>query len=124
MPLSPAFPSAFHGEHTPSKSRVFALVDQPGQVPTLAAVLTVTDAALAEEARRVLELVRIAAPGDAVLEEIGAIAQGAPHGAPDSARPRDQAAVRAGLACARQSSAHHRGAAWQPGRRRAGPHTG
>lgn len=65
-----AYPRAFHCEHTPSKSRIHALVHHTGGPATLTAVLTLNDPELAEQAARVLNQALDASPGPVLREAI------------------------------------------------------
>jgi hypothetical protein len=68
--LPAAYPRAFHCEHTPSKSRIHALVHHTGGPATLTAVLTLTDPELAEQAARILNQALEASPGPVLRGEI------------------------------------------------------
>jgi hypothetical protein len=81
MPSAVPFPRDFYCEHTPAKSRVFAVLASPGRPDALKAVLTCTDPILAQRAASVLASLALAGGGpkiDAEAEEIHAALPVAP----------------------------------------------
>lgn len=70
-----AYPCGFYCEHTPSKSRVYALISHAGGPSALCAVLTVNDPDLAERICRALEGALNAVPGPVLRDEIEQIRQ-------------------------------------------------
>jgi hypothetical protein len=83
MSLTAPFPRDFVCEHTPTKSRVFAVLASPGRPDTLKAVLTCSDPLLAERAASVLASLARAGGGpavDAAAEGVQAALPTAPAG--------------------------------------------
>jgi hypothetical protein len=83
MPSAVPFPHDFFCEHTPAKSRVFAVLASPGRPDTLKAVLTCSDPLLAQRAASVLASLALTGGGvmiDAEAEEIHAALPAAPAG--------------------------------------------
>ncbi len=81
MPSAVPVPRDFLCEHTPAKSRVFAVLTSPGGPDTLKAVLTCTDPVLAQRAASALAVLAQSGGGgaiDADAEEIATALPAAP----------------------------------------------